>query len=680
MSLIWIVNILSVFFLCVFFAGIVIPQILLIAFRRRLFDEPDERKIHQCVVPRLGGMAFKPVVFFSFVLLLAVNVSTGHDELLKEIGAEALPLAYAFCAIIMLYLVGIADDLIGVRYRAKFFIQIVCGIMLVAGGVELSDLHGMLFIHSMPSWISIPLTVFVTVFIINAINLIDGIDGLASGLCSIAFLFYGMTFIWFHQYLYAMLAFATLGVLIPFYYYPYFRKAGKGAFGYFRYWKRCPEITVQNPFLSRIHHQGAWLGTWPVACEADCGGIPQRKDFCEGIGAWERNHVQDGAEMIIINTKQEENMNKQFIITNFAAFALMLFLPTGCRQADGKQDAVQSYRVIKVAASPVEISESYSAAIRGRQDVDILPQISGRIIRLKVKEGERVKTGQVLAVIDQVPYRAALRTAQANVSAAQAKVETARIELRGKQALFDEKVISDYELSLARNQLAVACAELEQAKAQESDARNNLSYTEIKSPSNGVVGTLPYRIGALVGPNMAQPFTVVSDNAEMYAYFSISENMLRRYLARYGSIDSMIAGMPEVGLQLNDGSLYKAKGRIETVSGVVDPVTGTVQIKALFPNPDRELLSGSIGNVILQNPKTEAVTIPMTATVELQDKIIAYRLKNGQAEAAYLTVDRLNDGNRFIVKEGLSVGDTIVAEGVGLVREGMSITPKNETK
>lgn len=214
MSLIWIVNILSVFFLCVFFAGIVIPQILLIAFRRRLFDEPDERKIHQCVVPRLGGMAFKPVVFFSFVLLLAVNVSTGHDELLKEIGAEALPLAYAFCAIIMLYLVGIADDLIGVRYRAKFFIQIVCGIMLVAGGVELSDLHGMLFIHSMPSWISIPLTVFVTVFIINAINLIDGIDGLASGLCSIAFLFYGMTFIWFHQYLYAMLAFATLFIRV----------------------------------------------------------------------------------------------------------------------------------------------------------------------------------------------------------------------------------------------------------------------------------------------------------------------------------------------------------------------------------------------------------------------------------------------------------------------------------
>ena len=373
-------------------------------------------------------------------------------------------------------------------------------------------------------------------------------------------------------------------------------------------------------------------------------------------------------------------MNRRTWIAGITVTSLLAALLTACKQEQREQEMRQTLPVMVVSSRAVEFQESYSASIRGRQDVDIVPQVSGRITRLCVKEGEQVKTGQVLAVIDQVPYQAALRTAQANVSAAQAKVETARIELRGKQALFDEKVISDYELSLARNQLAVACAELEQAKAQESDARNNLSYTEIKSPSNGVVGTLPYRIGALVGPNMAQPFTVVSDNAEMYAYFSISENMLRRYSARYGSIDSMIAGTPEVGLQLNDGSLYKAKGRIETVSGVVDPVTGTVQIKALFPNPDRELLSGSIGNVILQNPKTEAVTIPMTATVELQDKIIAYRLKNGQAEAAYLTVDRLNDGNRFIVKEGLSVGDTIVAEGVGLVREGMSITPKNETK
>lgn len=148
-----------------------------------------------------------------------------------------------------------------------------------------------------------------------------------------------------------------------------------------------------------------------------------------------------------------------------------------------------------------------------------------------------------------------------------------------------------------------------------------------------MVGTLPFRIGALVSPGIAQPFTVVSDNSEMYVYFSVSENKLRQFRARYGSIDKMIAEMPEVSLQLNDGTPYGQKGYIETVSGVVNPTTGAVQIKALFPNPDRELLSGTIGNVILQGVNTDAILVPMTATVELQDKIITYRLKNGEGRS-----------------------------------------------
>lgn len=369
-------------------------------------------------------------------------------------------------------------------------------------------------------------------------------------------------------------------------------------------------------------------------------------------------------------------MNRRTWIAGVTATALLAASLTACKPEQQEQETGQVLPVMVVSSRTVEFQETYSASIRGRQDVDIMPQVSGRISRLYVKEGERVKSEQVLAVIDQVPYLAALRTAQANVSAAQAKTETARIELQGKQALFDEKVISDYELSLARNQLAVALAELEQAQAQETDARNNLSYTEIKSPSDGVIGTLPFRIGALVNPNMVQPFTVVSDNSKMYAYFSVSENKLRQFRAQYGSIDKMISEMPEVSLQLNDGSLYEKKGHIETVSGVVNPTTGAVQIKALFPNPDRELLSGTIGNVVIQGLKTDAILIPMTATVELQDKVIAYRLKNGKAEAAYLVVDRLNDGNHFVVKQGLSVGDTIVTEGVGLVKEGMIVTAK----
>lgn len=373
-------------------------------------------------------------------------------------------------------------------------------------------------------------------------------------------------------------------------------------------------------------------------------------------------------------------MNIRNIISVAVLSGACLLQLTGCKQSTEETETVQSLPVAIVSEQPIELTETFSASIRGRQDVDIIPQVSGRITRLCVKEGERVKCGQVLAVIDQVPYNAALRTAVANVNATKARVETARIELSGKQSLFDENVISDYELSVAHNQLAVAQAELEQAKAQEADARNNLSYTEIKSPSDGVVGTLPYRIGALVSPTIEQPFTVVSDNSEMYAYFSISENKLRQLVARYGSIDKIIEQIPPVNLQLNDGTIYNKPGKIETISGVVNPATGAVQIKALYPNPDRELLSGTIGNVIFPGLDSEAIVVPMTATVEIQDKIIAYRLRNGNAEAAYLTVEKLNDGNNYVVKSGLAVGDTIISEGVGLIREGMSVTPKTEKR
>lgn len=220
----WIINVSLVFVLCVFLAGIVIPQILLIAFRRKLFDVPDERKIHQGAVPRLGGIAFKPVIFFSVFLLLGIDMMVGHTEVLSEIGKDAQPLFFGFCSIIVLYLVGIADDLIGVKYRAKFFVQVLCGVMLIAGGVYLNDLTGVLGVHELPTWIEYLLTVLATVFIINAINLIDGIDGLASGLCSIACLFYGVIFFLFEKYIYSMLAFATLGVLMPFFYYNVFGK------------------------------------------------------------------------------------------------------------------------------------------------------------------------------------------------------------------------------------------------------------------------------------------------------------------------------------------------------------------------------------------------------------------------------------------------------------------------
>lgn len=361
---------------------------------------------------------------------------------------------------------------------------------------------------------------------------------------------------------------------------------------------------------------------------------------------------------------------------HIVATAFGAALLAACVPDQKSSETEQALPVMVLSSSNAELVESYPASIGGRQDVDVMPQVSGQITRLCVKEGERVRAGQVLAIIDQVPYLAALRTAHANVSAAKAKAETARIELQGKLSLYKENVISDYDISLAQNQHAVALAELEQARAQETNARNDLSYTEIKSPSNGVVGTLPFRVGTLVGQSMTQPFTVVSDNEEMYAYFSVSESKLHQMISEYGSIDKMIAGMPEIELRLNDGTVYKHKGHVETVSGVVNATTGAVQIKALFQNSDHELLSGSIGDVVIRRHDNTAIMIPMSATVELQDKIVAYRLKDGKAKAAYITVDRLNDGNNFVVRDGLSKGDTIITEGVGLVKEGMLVKPK----
>ena len=223
----WAVNSFFVFALSVFCAGVLIPQILLISFRRSLFDVPDERKIHQGVVPRLGGIAFKPVVFFSVILALGISMLLGYGQFLDTVGNEGRPLAFGFCTIMMLYLVGMADDLIGIRYSAKFVVQIICGLLVIAGGLWINDLHGLLFIHSLPEWIGYPVTLFAVIFIINAVNLIDGIDGLASGLCGVAMLFYGLVFFIIGEYIYALLAFATLGVLVPFFYYNVFGDPAK---------------------------------------------------------------------------------------------------------------------------------------------------------------------------------------------------------------------------------------------------------------------------------------------------------------------------------------------------------------------------------------------------------------------------------------------------------------------
>lgn len=338
----------------------------------------------------------------------------------------------------------------------------------------------------------------------------------------------------------------------------------------------------------------------------------------------------------------------------------------------------QEYAVIKATPSDRVISTSYSATIRGRQDIDIYPQVSGFITKLCVEEGQAVRRGQILFVIDQVPYQAALQTAVANVEVAQASLATAKLTLDSKKELHARKVVSAFDLQTAENAWLSAKAQLAQMQAQELSARNNLSYTEVKSPADGVVGTLPYRVGTLVSANSPQPLTIVSDNSVMYVYFSMTENQLLALTRQYGSKSKALENMPEVELLLNDKTVYPEKGKVETISGVIDRSTGTVSLRAAFPNENELLYSGGAGNVIVPVRKTGCLVIPQSATFEVQDKVFVYKVKDGKAVSAPVSVTRVNGGKEYVVEEGLNAGDVIVAEGVGLLREGSPVKVKQQ--
>lgn len=320
-----------------------------------------------------------------------------------------------------------------------------------------------------------------------------------------------------------------------------------------------------------------------------------------------------------------------------------------------------------------ELSTSYSATIRGRQDIDIYPQVSGTIEKLCVTEGQKVRRGQLLFIIDQVPYKAALKTAVANVEAARAALATAELTYNSNKELYAQKVVSEFSLKTAENSYLTAKAQLSQAEAQEISARNNLSYTEVKSPSDGVVGALPYRAGALVSPSLPQPLTTVSDNSDMYVYFSMTENQLLALTRQYGSMDEALKNMPQAELRLNDNSVYDKKGTIESISGVIDRQTGTVVARVVFPNESRLLHSGASGTVVVPTTYKNCIVIPQEATVQLQDKTVVYKVVDGKAVSALITVAGINDGREYVVLDGLEVGDEIVSTGAGLLREGTQV-------
>ena len=353
-----------------------------------------------------------------------------------------------------------------------------------------------------------------------------------------------------------------------------------------------------------------------------------------------------------------------------------LALLSSCNESKQSTGKVPEFAVISVATTTANLTNSYPATIKGKQDVEIRPMVSGFITQLHVDEGSVVRKGQVLFSIDPVQYQAAVNSAQAAVATAKAAVNTQELTVNNKRELNKKNIISHYDLQMAENQLAQVKAQLAQAEAQLTNAKSNLSYTQVTSPSNGVVGSIPYRIGSLVSPSVAKPLTTVADISEMYAYFSMTERELLAQIRQGGSIREILQQMPDVQLQLIDGTLYPDSGRVETISGVIDQTTGSVTMRALFPNPNNILRSGSTGQVVFHNPLQNVIMIPQSATIEIQDKKFVFVVQSDNTlKNTEIKVFTLDDGKYYYVTSGLKAGDKIVLEGVQNLKDGQTISP-----
>ena len=355
-------------------------------------------------------------------------------------------------------------------------------------------------------------------------------------------------------------------------------------------------------------------------------------------------------------------------ILMFAASALLL---VSCGGGGGRPTfGDNEFPVVTVGTSSASSQATYPASIKGVQDVQISPKIGGFITRINVKEGQTVSAGQVLFEIDNATYQAQVRQAQASVNTAQAACNTAKLSYENSQKLFENKVIGDFELKSATNQYEQAKAGLAQAQAALASAKEQLSFCFVKSPASGVVGTLPFKVGALVGAQNV--LTTVSNNSSMEVYFSMTE---KDALEMSKSGDGL-SQLPAVQLQLADGTIYGHEGKVTKMSGVIDPATGTVQLIAVFPNAEKLLKSGGYGAIGIPHDHNSAIVIPQSCVSEVQDKKFVYTLgKDNKVAYTEIKVAPQNDGNNYVVTEGLKVGDKYVSNGITKLSDGMVIVP-----
>ncbi len=333
------------------------------------------------------------------------------------------------------------------------------------------------------------------------------------------------------------------------------------------------------------------------------------------------------------------------------------------------------FAVTSISTSSAALQTTYPATIKGIQDVEVRPKVSGFITKVCVHEGQTVSAGQTLFTIDSETYAAAVRSAAAAVNTAKAQANTAKLTYQNNKKLFDSKIIGEYELSTAANSYATAQAQVAQAEAALASAKEQLAWCTVTSPAAGVIGSLPFKEGALVSAS-GQALTTVSNISTMEVFFSVSESQILSMTKTDGSVQAAIAAFPAVKLQLADGTIYNHSGKVVKMSGVIDASTGSVSLIAHFANPEKLLKSGGAGSIVVPNDNNSAIVIPQEACSQVQDKIFVYVVnKDNKVKYTEIKVNPQDDGKNYIVTSGLSVGDRIVVKGITKLTDGQQIKP-----
>ena len=374
-------------------------------------------------------------------------------------------------------------------------------------------------------------------------------------------------------------------------------------------------------------------------------------------------------------------MKKKSILQLTVAVATVAVSFTACG-IDMPAPTDSSFETMTVKKSDIELPYKFSARMKGQNDVTITPQVSGQLMKICVTEGQQVKKGQTLFIIDSRNAQLELEAAQANLQAALAQENSAKLEYESNKNLFEKKIVSSYMLNNSENSYKQAQAAVAQARAAANRAKVDLGFCTITAPVSGIIGEIPVRVGDQVSP-MTQ-LTMLSGNTTMYAEFSVNEAVVEAMVQngmKAGEVEKYIANLPPATFVMKNGTEYPHKGRVVSLTGVVNDATGSLTSKVSFPNPDGHLYSGIQGTIVMPFAEKNVIVIPQFAVVRLQDKSQVYKVKaDSTATAVEVTTEDTGNGKDFIVTSGLNEGDQIVTLGANNVTEGQKVLFPAEAK